>query len=64
MNRYAVVPHSGGFISNVVVGNDLATVEAVTGECVQETESTGPAVIGYAWDGSTFHAPEVTDVEA
>lgn len=55
--RFAVVNPAGGTVSNVVVGDDLATVEAVVGLCVQETEATGSAGIGYVWDGAMFTAP-------
>lgn len=59
--RFAVVNPAGGVVSNVVAGDDLATVEAVVGPCVQETEATGPASIGYAWDGTTFTAPPLPE---
>ena len=55
--RFAVVNPAGGVVSNVVVGDDLAIVETVVGPCVEETEATGPAGIGYVWDGSTFTPP-------
>lgn len=54
MKRFAVVPTSGGIVSNVVVGEDAATVSAVVGECVEETKTTGPADTGSAWNGSVF----------
>lgn len=55
--RYAVVPHTGGTVSNIIVGDDLATVESIVGECVEMTEETGQAGPGYLWDGTTFTAP-------
>lgn len=55
--RFAVVNPAGGTVSNVVAGDDPATVEAVVAPCVQETETTGPAGIGYTWDGTVFSAP-------
>jgi hypothetical protein len=55
---YAVVNPAGGVVSNVVVGEDLETVAAVVGGCVEETDATGPAGIGYIWDGTVFLPPE------
>lgn len=57
MLRFAVVPAEGGVVSNVVVGDDLATVASIVGSCVQETAETGLAEIGYTWNGATFVAP-------
>lgn len=57
MPNYAVVSPEGGLVNNVVVGDDLATVEAVVGPCVEVTEATGPAAIGWLWDGSVFTNP-------
>jgi len=61
--RFAVVAHSGGVVSNVIVGDSLEAVEAIVGECVQETETTGPAIIGWTWDGAVFVAPPEPEVE-
>lgn len=63
MKRFAVVRVAGGIVSNVVVGDDLATVSAVVGECVEETPSTGVSGIGYTWDGSVFVAPPAPEPE-
>lgn len=52
--RFAVVPHSGGEITNVIVGESLEIVEAIVGECVQETPERGTAIIGGYWDGEVF----------
>ena len=52
--RFAVVNPSGGIVTNVVEGTDLAAVESAVGPCVQETEQTGVPVIGYLWDGNVF----------
>lgn len=57
MPNYAVVNPNGGQVSNVVVGETLEAVQEVVGACVEVTEATGPASIGYAWDGSQFTAP-------
>jgi hypothetical protein len=62
--RFAVVPVSGGVVSNVVVGDDLAAVSEVVGQCVEETEATGVAGIGYTWDGAVFTAPPAPEPEA
>lgn len=61
MHRFALVPRSGGIVTNVIVGHDHESVSAVVGDCVQETTSTGVADYGYAWDGSTFIAPPSPD---
>lgn len=58
MKRFAVVPISGGVVENVVVGEDIDTVSAVVGDCVEETETTGAAGIGFTWDGTVFTSPE------
>lgn len=63
MKRFAVVPPAGGVVSNVVVGDDLATVSSVVGECVEETEDTGVAAIGYTFDpamrsNGAFYPPQ------
>lgn len=55
--RFAVVNPSGGTVSNVVVGDDLDTVQAVVGQCVEVTDATGPAAEGYSWDGQQFTPP-------
>lgn len=55
--RFAIVNPAGGIVSNIVQGDDLATVEIVAGPCVQETEETGVAAIGFIWDGSVFLPP-------
>ena len=61
MNTYAVVPLAGGIVTNIVVGNDLETVTSIVGECVQETEGTGPAAIGYTWDTQRFIPPPMPE---
>ena len=63
MKRFAVVPATGGVVQNVVIGESLAIVSAVVGECVEETEATGVAGIGYTWDGSVFTAPPEPEPE-
>lgn len=55
--NYAIVDPSGGIVSNVVVGDSLEIVQSILGPCVEETENTGPAGIGYIWDGSVFKPP-------
>lgn len=57
MAIFAVVASSGGTVTNTVVGDNLDDVKAVVGEVVEITETTGPASIGYIWDGSTFTPP-------
>lgn len=57
MKRFAVVPVAGGIVENVVVGEDLASVSAVVGECVEETSATGIAGPGYIWNGTSFTPP-------
>lgn len=61
MFNFAVVPLVGGIVTNVVVGEDLETVASVVGECVQETEETGPAGIGYTWDTQRFIPFEISE---
>lgn len=63
MKRFAVVPVAGGIVSNIVVGEDFATVFAVVGECVEETETTGTPGLGYEWDGSVFICPPELEPE-
>lgn len=60
--RFAVVNPAGGTVSNVVVGDDIDTVQAVVGPCVEVTDATGPAAEGYTWDGATFTPPPSDDV--
>jgi hypothetical protein len=55
---FAVVPHNGGVVSNIVVGDALEVVEAICGDCVEVTEETGEAYIGYLWNGAVFSSPE------
>lgn len=54
MALFAVVPLSGGTVSNIVVGETVDSVSVAVGECVEVTDATGPAMIGSAWDGATF----------
>lgn len=61
--RFAVVNPAGGVVSNVVAGEDLETVTAVVGGCIEETEVTGRAGIGYAWDGTVFTPPQTPEPE-
>ena len=61
--NFAVVNPSGGVVSNVVVGDDLAVVESVVGPCVEVTDATGAAGPGYLWDGSVFSAPPEPEPE-
>lgn len=53
MSTFAVVPLTGGTVTNVIVGDSLETVTPIVGECVEVTEDTGPASIGYVWDSET-----------
>lgn len=61
--RFAVVNPAGGRVSNVVVGDDFDTVSAVVGPCVEQTEATGVAGIGYTWDGDVFTPPPAPEPE-
>jgi hypothetical protein len=61
MANFAVVNPLGGIVSNVVVGEDLATVEAVVGSVVEIKEETGTASIGWIWDGTSFTNPGVVE---
>lgn len=61
MKRFAIVPIIGGIVSNVVVGESIESVTAIVGECVEETEATGPVSVGYEWNGSVFIAPLVAE---
>jgi hypothetical protein len=60
---FAVVDPAGGVVSNVVVGDDLETVQSVVGPCVLVTEESGPAAPGYTWDGITFTDPPEPQTE-
>jgi hypothetical protein len=57
MAVYAVVPLEGGVVSNIVAGESIEDVIAVVGDVVEMTEETGPAGIGYTWDGTVFSPP-------
>jgi hypothetical protein len=57
MAVYAVVPLEGGVVSNIVAGENIEDVKAVVGDVVEMTEETGPAGIGYTWDGTVFSPP-------
>ena len=57
MPNYAVVGGIDGTVSNTVVGDDKASVEAVVGSVVEMTEETGNAGIGWIWNGTTFEPP-------
>lgn len=50
MAIYAVVPPSGGVVTNTVVGESLESITQFVGPCVEVTEATGGASIGYTWD--------------
>ena len=63
MKRFAVVSLTGGTISNVVVGENIDSVWPIVGECVEETEDTGVAAIGYTFDpamrsNGAFYPPQ------
>jgi hypothetical protein len=60
---YAAVNPAGGVVSNIVVGDDIDTVSGIVGPCVEQTDATGPAAIGYTWDGSTFTPPAAPEPE-
>jgi hypothetical protein len=64
MSNFAVVNPAGGIVSNVIVGDSLEIVEPIVGPCVEVTEGTGPAGIGWSWDGLVFTAPPVPKPEA
>jgi hypothetical protein len=57
MAVYAVVPLEGGVVSNTVAGDNIEDVKSVVGDVVEVTEATGPASIGYTWDGNVFSPP-------
>jgi hypothetical protein len=57
MAIYAVVASDGGVVSNTVAGDDIEEVKAVVGDAVEVTEETGPANIGFTWDGTVFSPP-------
>lgn len=63
MTNYAVVAGIGGVVTNTVVGNDKESVEAVVGPVVEMTEETGPAGIGWTWNGATFDPPVQPETE-
>lgn len=63
MPNYAVVAGIGGVVTNTVVGNDKESVEAVVGSVVEMTEETGPAGIGWTWNGTTFDPPTPPVIE-
>ncbi len=58
MAIYAVVASSGGVVSNTVAGDNIEDVKAVVGDAVEVTEETGPANIGWIWDGTVFISPD------
>jgi len=54
---FAVIEN--GLVSNVVVGDSLASIKSLLGaDCVEYTEER-PAGIGWSYDGSVFTAPVV-----
>jgi hypothetical protein len=54
MGIYAVLD-SGNIVSNVIVSQSLNVAEDVTqATCILETNSTGPAIIGYIYNNGTF----------
>jgi len=57
MAIFAVVASSGGTVSNTVAGDNIDDVKAVVGDVVEVTEETGPASIGWTWDGTVFTPP-------
>lgn len=58
MPNYAIVPVTGGVVSNVVVGETKGEVEQVVGSVIEITEETGGASIGWIWDGTKFYHPD------
>jgi hypothetical protein len=63
MKNFAVVSISGGIVSNIIVGNSEEEVKPFVGDVVEITEQTGPASIGFLWDGEVFSNPAVAIVE-
>jgi hypothetical protein len=57
MKNFAVI--SGNSVVNVIVANDLKSAElASKSNCIEYLDYVG---IGWSWDGTEFHAPEVID---
>lgn len=54
MKTFAVVPISGGIVSNIIAGENEEEVSQVVGECVEQNEETGNAEIDSLWNGSIF----------
>ena len=54
MKRFAIISKIDSIVENVVVGEDFESVVAAVGDCIEETETTGIAAIGYQWTGSNF----------
>lgn len=57
MKTFAVVSPAGGIVTNTVAGENKADVEAIVGPVVEITAETGPASIGWSWDGTIFTDP-------
>lgn len=57
MAVFAVVDPNGGVVQNTVVGEDLQSIIQFVGPCVEVTEETGGAAIGWTWDGTKFLPP-------
>ena len=59
MATFAII--NNNTVENVIVADDLAIAESVTGKlCVEYTEEN-PAGIGWTYNGVNFIAPEVTE---
>jgi hypothetical protein len=54
MNVYAVVNPTQGYVTNVILADNIDQARAVMNNVVEVTESTGPARIGGWWDGTSF----------
>ena len=57
MANFAIVNPNGGIVNNVVAAETIDAVLEYVGPCVEVTEATGPASIGYVWDGTVFTPP-------
>lgn len=65
MNVYAVVNPTQGYVTNIIIADDINQARSVMNSVVEVTESTGQAKIGSWWDGSIFmEEPPVTPEES
>lgn len=63
MNVYAVVNPNQGYVTNVIIADNIDQARAVMNNVVEVTELTGPARIGGWWDGSIFMDEQPTTPE-